>query len=42
MVIQALLAGILAIPFFFRAHVSRVIQRFRSLRGEHEDPAAEE
>lgn len=41
MVIQALLAGLLAVPFFFRTHVARVIQRIRSLRGEHEDPASE-
>jgi hypothetical protein len=38
MVIQALLAGILAVPFFFRSQVARAIQRFRALRGEHEDP----
>ena len=41
MVIQALLAGILAVPFFFRAQVSRAVQRFRALRGEHEDSAPE-
>lgn len=29
MVIQAVLAVVLAIPFFFRTHVSRVVQRLR-------------
>ena len=29
MVIQALLAAILAIPFFFRSHASRLLARFR-------------
>jgi hypothetical protein len=40
MVIQALLAGLLAIPFFFRTQAARFIQRIRSLRGEHEDHAS--
>jgi hypothetical protein len=31
MVIQAILATALAIPFFFRTRISRVVQRFRSL-----------
>jgi hypothetical protein len=29
MVIQAMLAAVLAIPFFFRTHIARVIGRFR-------------
>ena len=33
MVIQAVLATALAIPFFFRTQISRVVQRFRDLRG---------
>jgi hypothetical protein len=37
MVIQALLATILAIPFFFRSHVSRAIQRFRRSPRSDED-----
>lgn len=41
MVIQALLAGLLAVPFFFRSHIHRVVQRFRSLRGRRDDPASE-
>ena len=32
MVIQAVLAAALAIPFFFRNQVGRVISRFRSQR----------
>jgi len=38
MVIQAVLAGLLAIPFFFRTQVSRVVHRLR--RGRDEDPDA--
>jgi hypothetical protein len=37
MVIQALLAAILAIPFFFRTHVARVVQRFRRAPRTNED-----
>ena len=37
MVIQALLATALAIPFFFRTHVSRVVQRFRRTPRTDED-----
>ena len=33
MVIQAVLAGALAIPFFFRAQIGRAVQRFREFRG---------
>jgi hypothetical protein len=36
MVIQAVLATALAVPFFFRTHISRVVQRFRSTREERE------
>lgn len=39
MVIQGLLAAILAIPFFFRTQVGRVVQRFR---GQRQDTAEEE
>jgi hypothetical protein len=42
MVIQALLAAVIAIPFFFRAQVSRVVQRLRELRGRgHEESSTE-
>ena len=37
MVIQALLAAALAIPFFFRTHVSRAVQRFRRSPKTDED-----
>jgi hypothetical protein len=37
MVIQALLATILAIPFFFRSQVSRAVQRFRRSPRTEED-----
>ena len=37
MVIQAVLATALAIPFFFRTRISRVVQRMRALRGDHDD-----
>ena len=37
MVIQAMLAAALAIPFFFRTHISRAVQRFRELRGHRDD-----
>jgi hypothetical protein len=37
MVIQALLAATLAIPFFFRTQVSRALQRLRELRGRERD-----
>jgi hypothetical protein len=33
MVIQAVLATALAIPFFFRTRIARVVQRMRDLRG---------
>ena len=41
MVIQALLAGLLAVPFFFRTQVSRFVQRIRNPRGRSEDDSAE-
>jgi hypothetical protein len=42
MVIQALLAAVIAIPFFFRAQVSRAVQRLRELRGRgHEESSTE-
>jgi hypothetical protein len=37
MVIQAILAAALAIPFFFRTHISRAVQRFRELRGHRDE-----
>jgi hypothetical protein len=39
MVIQAILATALAIPFFFRTHISRVVQRFRGTRADRDDTA---
>jgi hypothetical protein len=39
MVIQAVLAGLLAIPFFFRTHVSRLIHKVRRGRTERSDAA---
>lgn len=40
MVIQAVLAALLAIPFFFRTQVGRAIQRFRDLRGRRRDESS--
>lgn len=37
MVIQAVLATALAIPFFFRTQISRVVQRFRGPRGSGDE-----
>lgn len=34
MAIQAALAAVLAVPFFFRTHVRRVIQRLRGTNGD--------
>ena len=39
MVIQAILATALAIPFFFRSQISRFVQRFRGSRAERDDTA---
>jgi hypothetical protein len=39
MVIQAVLAALLAIPFFFRTQVSRLVQRIRNPRGRKDDSA---
>jgi hypothetical protein len=36
MVIQAVLAGLLAIPFFFRSQLTRIVNRLRN----HRDPGA--
>jgi hypothetical protein len=41
MVIQAVLAALLAIPFFFRTQVSRIVHRIRNPRGHAEDDSAE-
>ena len=39
MLIQAVLAGLLAVPFFFRSHASRLLQRLRGEgTEEYEDP----
>jgi hypothetical protein len=38
MVIQAVLAALLAVPFFFRTQVARVVQKLR--RGRDQDPEA--
>ena len=37
MVIQAVLAAGLAIPFFFRTQISRAVQRLRELRGTRDE-----
>ena len=37
MVIQAVLAAALAIPFFFRTHIARAVQRLRSLRAHRDE-----
>ena len=37
MVVQALLAGLLAVPFFFRTHVRRAVDRARAWRGRSKD-----
>jgi hypothetical protein len=37
MVIQAALAAALAIPFFFRTHISRAVQRLREMRGPRDE-----
>jgi hypothetical protein len=37
MVIQALLATALAIPFFFRTQISRAVQRFRGGREDRDE-----
>ena len=42
MVIQAALATLIAIPFFFRAQVTRALQRLREIRGRgHDEPSSE-
>jgi hypothetical protein len=40
MVIQAVLAAAIAIPFFFRAQVGRAVQRLRELRGRGHDESS--
>jgi hypothetical protein len=42
MVIQAVLAAALAIPFFFRTHIGRVVQRLRGIRGQRPDASPRE
>jgi hypothetical protein len=34
MVIQAVIAGTIAVPFFFRTHISRIVSRIRNRRSE--------
>jgi len=34
MVIQAMLAAVLAVPFFFRTQIGRVVDRIRRVRSE--------
>ena len=42
MVIQAALAALIAVPFFFRAQVTLVVQRLREIRGRgHDEPSSE-
>jgi hypothetical protein len=36
LIIQAVIAGLVAVPIFFRRQISRIV---RSVRGEHEPPA---
>lgn len=40
MVIQAVLAVVIAIPFFFRSQVSRALQHLRELRGRGHDDSS--
>jgi hypothetical protein len=42
MVIQAILAGLLAVPFFFRTHIGRAVERIRAMRSRRGDPASTE
>ena len=42
MVIQAALAALIAVPFFFRTQVSRALQRLRELRGRDNDESSTE
>ena len=42
MVIQAAIAALIAIPFFFRAQVNRALQRLRELRGRGHDESSSE
>jgi len=41
MVIQAVLAALLAVPFFFRTQVSRVVHKLRRGRTEDTDAGAD-
>jgi hypothetical protein len=40
MVIQAVLAAALAVPFFFRTHIGRAVQRLRELRAPRDETPA--
>ena len=41
MIIQAALAGLLAIPFFFRTHIGTLVRRFRPGRPTDESSSDE-
>jgi hypothetical protein len=38
LVVQAVLAAALAIPFVLRTHIGRAVQRLRDLRGQRHEP----
>ena len=40
MVVQAVLAAALAIPFLFRTHIGRAVQRLRDIRGPRDETQA--
>jgi len=42
MVIQAVLAGLLAVPFFFRTHIGRVVDRIRGRQQQGDRPDAQD
>jgi hypothetical protein len=43
MVIQAVLAALLAVPFLFRTHIGRALQRMRDMRQRRDElPSADE
>jgi hypothetical protein len=42
MVIQAVLAAALAVPFFFRTHIGRAVQRLRAMRGTRDEAPTED
>jgi len=38
LVIQAILAGLLAVPFFFRTHIGALVRRIRGQDADPTDP----